>query len=300
LQKFGTINAAGCVSGPAGALWPYKLVGSVTTHISKTEIYPNLTIETHTPVEDVSTTNHIDYPFMLKTSRGQIKATHVIHCTNGYAAHLLPGLRGKLYPMRGQMTRQAVPPAFPRLGDRRSWILHYDVGYDYVTQSPSSTGDIYIGGGLYKALLSGQVSIEDADVGSTDDNQQNPAALALLENSIEERLQHGNGSYIVDAWTGIMGFTLDSTPIVGKIPYEISERKPAVSNHGREWIAAGFNGSGMVNCWLTGKAIAYMLLKGEDSVKEWFPLDEYACSPKRLQNTTLADKLLAFAKEFAV
>lgn len=230
-----------------------------------------------------------------------MKATHVIHCTNAYAAHLLPGLKGKIYPIRGQMTRQSAPPGFPRLGDRRSWILHYDFGYDYVTQSPSSsssTEDIYLGGGFLKALVTGQVSVEDADVGSTRDDLQNPTALATLQDAVEKRLQHGNGTKIVDQWTGVMGFTIDNNPVVGKIPYEISRRRPADAQiEGREWIAAGFCGNGMVNCWLSGKGIAQMLLNGEEAVRGWFPVDEYACTTERLEKMTLVERFLEFVKD---
>uniref|UniRef100_A0A093V3I1 Gamma-glutamylputrescine oxidoreductase n=1 Tax=Talaromyces marneffei PM1 TaxID=1077442 RepID=A0A093V3I1_TALMA len=303
-ERFGTINAVGCITGPAGAMWPYKLVGAVITHISNKKHYPNLSIETHTPVESISSTeSDAKHPFLLTTPRGDIKATNIIHCTNAFAAHLLPGLKGKIYPMRGQMTRQSAPPGFPRLGDQRSWILHYDFGYDYVTQSPphstsSSTDDIYLGGGFLKALVMGQVSVEDADVGSTRDDLQNPVALATLQDAVEKRLRHGNGTKIVDQWTGVMGFTIDNNPVVGKVPYEISQRKPADSQtEGREWIAAGFCGNGMVNCWLSGKGTAEMLLNGEEAVREWFPVDEYACSIERLQKMTLVDRFLEFVKD---
>lgn len=210
------------------------------------------------------------------------------------------------------MTRQIAPPEFPRLGDRRSWILHYDFGYDYVTQAPpspppssattsSSTDDIYLGGGFLKALVTGQVSVEDADVGSTRDDLQNPAALATLRDAVEKRLQHGHGSKIVDQWTGVMGFTIDNNPVVGKVPYEISHRRPPTvgsgQTEGREWIAAGFCGNGMVNCWLSGKGIAEMLLNGEEAVRGWFPVDEYACTTERLEKMTLVDRFLEFVKD---
>lgn len=198
------------------------------------------------------------------------------------------------------MTRQAASSAFPRLGDCRSWILHYDIGYDYVTQSPSSSGDIYLGGGLWKALIAGQVSVEEADIGNVRDDLQNQVALDIIEASVEERLQHGNGTQTLDKWTGVMGFTMDNCPIVGKVPYHISERPLASNQQGREWIAAGFSGNGMVNCWLTGKAIADMLLKGEESVKDWFPLEQYACSQERLQRTTLLDRFLEILQEAGV
>lgn len=277
----------------------------MTKHIADKNHYPHFTLETHTPVDNISTTDETKHPFVLATSRGEIKATHIIHCTNGFAAHLIPNLKGKLFTIRGQMTRQAVAPEFPRLGDRRSWIFHYDFGYDYITQSSSSTGDMYIGGGFLKSLITGQVNIEEADVGCTRDDQQIPEVLASIEGSIEKRLQHGSGTHIVDKWTGIMGFTIDNHPMVGKLPYEISERRPVMSqaddsNGGREWIAAGFCGNGMVNCWLSGKGIAEMLLKGEDAVNEWFPIEQYACSPERLQRTTLVDRFLTFVNDAAV
>lgn len=285
-------------------MWPYKLVGAVTSHISNTHKYPNLSIEANTPVESIASTDpqEAKHPFLLSTARGDIKATHVIHCTNAFAAHLLPGLKGKIYPIRGQMTRQTAPPGFPRLGDRRSWILHYDFGYDYVTQAPSSssssTDDIYLGGGFLKALVTGQVSVEDADVGSARDDLQNPAALATLQDAVEKRLKHGNGTKIVDQWTGVMGFTIDNNPVVGKVPYEISHRRPAdAQTEGREWIAAGFCGNGMVNCWLSGKGIAEMLLKGEEAVRGWFPVDEYACTTERLEKMTLVERFLEFVKD---
>ncbi|KAH8701675.1 FAD dependent oxidoreductase [Talaromyces proteolyticus] len=293
-KKFGTVNAVGCMTGPAGALWPYKLVGSVAAHISNSQQYPNLTIETHTPVESIHTTEgEPDYPLTLKTPRGIIQTKHIVHCTNGHAGHLLPGLRGKLFPLRGQMTRQVAPSSFPRIGNQRSWILHYAPGYDYVTQSPSASGDIYIGGGLLKALLSGKITVEDADVGSTRDDLQSEEALKAIETAIEERLESGKGTHILDKWTGIMGFTIDDSPIVGKVPYGISGR---ASSSGAEWVAAGFCGHGMAYCWLTGKAVADMILKGEETVKEWFPAEQYICSNERLQKFTLVERLLSFSK----
>lgn len=283
------------MTGPAGALWPYKLVGAVTSRLFNSEKYPNLTIETHTPVESISAISSTSSSLVLKTPRGEIQANHIIHCTNGHAGHLLPGLRGKLFPIRGQMTRQAAPAEFPRVGDRRSWILHYAPGYDYITQSPfSASGDIYIGGGLLKALLSGNVTVEDADVGNVRDDLQSEEALKALETAIEEHFRGGKGTRILDKWTGVMGFTGDEAPIVGRVPEDISGRRAS-----REWVAAGFCGHGMAYCWLTGKAVAEMLLKGEASVKEWFPMEEYACSSQRLQRTTLLESLLSFIETVA-
>ncbi|KAL1988363.1 hypothetical protein VTN96DRAFT_10046 [Rasamsonia emersonii] len=298
-ERFGAINAVGCMTGPAGALWPYRLVGAVTSFLFKNQRYPNFTLETNTPVESIATTAVPEYPFKIKTTRGEINARHVIHCTNGHAGHLLPGLRGKLFPVRGQMTLQAPPPAFPRVGGRHSWLLHYAPGYDYMTQSPTASGELYLGGGLLTALLSGKVSVDDADVGNVRDDQQSDEALKILERVMEERFRNGKGAAVLNKWTGVMGFTIDSSPIVGKVPYSVSGRDPGVSSSGGEWVAAGFCGHGMAYCWLTGKAVAEMVLKGEESVGNWFPTEQYACSTERLQRFGLKKRLVEFLETVA-
>lgn len=282
------------MTGPAGALWPYRLVGGVTSFLFKNPRYPNFTLETNIPVESIATTAVPEYPFKIKTTRGEINARHVVHCTNAHAGHLLPGLRGKLFPVRGQVTLQAPPPAFPRVGDRNSWLLHYAPGYDYITQSPTASGELYLGGGLLTTLLSGKVSVDDADVGNVRDDQQSDEALKILERVMEARFRNGKGAAVLNKWTGVMGFTIDSSPIVGKVPSSISGRDPGVSSGGCEWVAAGFCGHGMPYCWLTGKAVAEMVLKGEESVRDWFPAEQYASSTERLQRFGLKENLVEF------
>jgi glycine/D-amino acid oxidase-like deaminating enzyme len=299
VQRFGAINAAGCMTGPAGALWPYRLVGGVTSFLSEKSRFANFMLETNTAVESIATSAD-EFPFKIRTSRGEIRTRHVIHCTNGHAGHLLPGLRGALFPVRGQMTLQSAPPTFPRVGDRQSWILHYAPGYDYMTQSPTASGEIYLGGGFLQAILSGNVSIEDADIGNVRDDQQSEEALKTLETVMEERFQNGKGATVLNKWTGVMGFTIDGSPIAGKVPYSVSGRNSGIlSGNGGEWVAAGFCGHGMAYCWLTGKAVAEMVLKGEESVDDWFPSEQYVCSDERFRRFSLKGKLVEYMETVA-
>jgi len=297
-ERFGSVNAVGCMTGPAGALWPYKFVGGVVSALVRGRKHPNFTIEANTPVESIDISGVSEYPYEIRTSRGVIQAHCVIHCTNGHAGHLLPGLRGKLFPIRGQMTLQAVPPSFPRVGSKESWILHYCPGYDYITQSPLPTGEMYLGGGLLKALLSGNVLMEDMDVGNARDDQQSEEALKALEGVIEERFRNGYGARIMNKWTGIMGFTIDDVPMAGKVPPEISGRDPG-KNLNNEWVAAGFGGNGMSHCWLTGKALAEMVLYGEENIDDWFPRKAFACSSERLQRASLGERISMFMQTIA-
>lgn len=99
---------------------------------------------------------------------------------------------------------------------------------------------------------------------------------------------------ILTKWTGIMGYTVDGLPIVGKVPSRISGRK-LESGRGAEWVGAGFCGHGMAYCWLTGKALAEMVLKGEENIGDWFPREEFACSEERLQRISLEDAIAFFS-----
>ena len=78
-------------------------------------------------------------------------------------------------------------------------------------------------------------------------------------------------------WTGIMCYTGDQLPFVGKLPSTATGR----SGSG-EWVAAGWNTYGMTNGLLTGIALGKMIL-GED-VSEWFP-EAYLITEERLNGS---------------
>lgn len=72
------------------------------------------------------------------------------------------------------------------------------------------------------------------------------------------------------SWTGIMGFSCDGRPWVGKLSEGLSGRRPNVVQGASagEWVAAGFCGSGMVYCWGSGRAVSAMI-RSENI--DWFP-----------------------------
>jgi glycine/D-amino acid oxidase-like deaminating enzyme len=286
------------MTGPAGALWPYKFVGGVLSTLSNRQKYPNFTVEAHTPVESVVLSGISEYPYEIRTPRGIVIAQSVVYCTNAHAGHLLPGLQGKLYPIRGQMTLQSAPSSFPQVGDKHSWTLHYSPGFDYMIQSPLPPGEIYLGGGSLKALLSGNVETDDLDVGNVRDDQQSEEALKALQSVMEDRFENGRGATMLNKWTGIMGYSVDGIPIVGRVPYSISSRNPGAARS-QEWVAAGFCGHGMAYCWLTGKAVAEMVLTDNENIGDWFPWREFACSEERLGRVDLTDGISSFLRTVA-
>lgn len=100
-------------------------------------------------------------------------------------------------------------------------------------------------------------------------------------------------------WSGIIGISADRIPWVGRVPPKLAGRQapsplltPTQVGHGTdnvdgiekeanaslsqtaapgEWIAAGYSGEGMAHAFLSGRAVAYMVLNREDKIKEWFP-----------------------------
>ena len=105
----------------------------------------------------------------MHTPRGEIKATHILHATNGYTANLLPGLTGALFPIRGTMTAQS-PPTKILFHGNRSWQFHWDQGYDYLTSLPDRT--VMFGGGLRQALTT--------EIGTVDDSLIDVCAIVHL------------------------------------------------------------------------------------------------------------------------
>lgn len=243
----------------AGALWPYRMITGIFEILLQR--YPDrFSIESFTPVTAISFSAENPenpYPYKLSTPRGTISATKVIHCTNGHAAHLLPGLSGKLFPFRGTMSTQAAGKGFPNKGSSLSWnyvgksIIDPETGIwsytlYYITQDPES-GDIYIGGEKQKA----------EEVFVSDDTVLPPIPAQNLATILPSIFREGWNDTAPDVkkmWSGIMGFTADGLPLVGNL----SEK--ATGRAGKdEWIAAGYSGHGMDKSWLTGESLAGMV-----------------------------------------
>ena len=242
--------------------------------------HQNFSLEAHTPVMSISASGDALRPYAVQTPRGIVRTRHVIHCTNGHAAHLLPALKGKIIPVRGQMTALVPSANFPRLGHERSWSMYWpNGGFDYMTQSGDADGHIFLGGGVEQGATAGVI-----DLDCTKDSEINKPALEHLCNVLPNHFKGGRGTHLKQAWTGVMGFTPDNFPIVGEVPRELSASKVSETACGAEWIAAGFNGYGMVHCWQSGRAIADMILKRpKEHIDQWFPREQFECSAERLE-----------------
>ncbi|KAI9925653.1 hypothetical protein ASPWEDRAFT_173325 [Aspergillus wentii DTO 134E9] len=291
--EFHLPHAYGIISGPAGALWPYKYITGIFAHLQH-QFPNNLSIETNTPVTDITKTSNPTHPYTLTTPRGAIRTRHIIHCTNAHAARLIPDLKGRIYPIRGQMSAQTPGSKFPFQGSHHSWIFNYEKGFDYLTQLPHSAhsaGEMMLGGGFAQGEVCGT-----ADMGISSDDELSLYADIHLSGALGAVFGRENwgevaGSAVKMMWTGNMGFSADGLPWVGRLTDFLTRREGG--GDAGEWICAAFSGEGMVQAWLSGKALAMMVLDcdkrlalGFSADLTWFP-DEMMVSEKRVKEAVL-------------
>ncbi|RAK95304.1 NAD(P)/FAD-dependent oxidoreductase [Aspergillus ibericus CBS 121593] len=271
-EEFCLPHAHGIVAGPGGAIWPYRFITGVLSQLQK-EFPQDLVIETNTPVKGIEEqTDEGDgsLRYTVSTSRGVIRARHVIHCTNAHVSHLVPGLRGRIYPIRGQMSAQHAGQAFPCQGEKHSWIFNYDRGMDYLTQlPPTKTGPMMMFGGGFAQGEGGGI----ADLGIAADSELSLYADIHLSGALSAVFGRDNWGVVPrrsveKMWAGTMGFSADGLPWVGPLPASVTHRGLNKEGCGAEWVSAAFSGEGMVLAWLCGKALATLLLIHDDVLLE--------------------------------
>lgn len=193
---------------------------------------------THCPVTQVDRFRDIKRPRLrweAHTSRGIIAAETVVHCTNAYAAYLLPELSKFITPRRSQVN-SFVPPLSLSGEDtlKHTMALRYRVDHFFSVNSLNN-GMVVLGGTGTRS--SSDMTSEDLitfdDSKYSDRLAQNSTKefLSLCRGPDPASLRHGEG--LDHAWTGIIGMTADGAPLVGPI-----------DGLEGQWICAGFNGHG--------------------------------------------------------
>ncbi|OJT12873.1 hypothetical protein TRAPUB_10570 [Trametes pubescens] len=292
----------GCISNAGGAMHPYRFVTALLS-ILNSRHFGIFQACTHTPVTSIAATPGGLYA--VTTPRGTLHARHVVHATNGWVSHLLPALRTKISPARGAMSAQRPGRALSAstLDGARSFVFYRGTaGYDYLTQLPAGERELMFGGGWAQACDDGLPEIGIADDGVVNHASQSYLAGALPqyfgarnwggEAEVLDRGEGGvqwGGGRTKAQWSGILGISADLLPWVGRVPEKLAQRPasalavgptddkekgervlPHLAESG-EWIAAGYTGEGMVHAWMSGKALAHMILDKDDEIREWFP-----------------------------
>ncbi|KAF2829042.1 FAD dependent oxidoreductase-like protein [Ophiobolus disseminans] len=275
-------NVVGFFEYGAGSIHAYRF----TTGVLKKCIALGLEVCTHTPVHSIlPTPSSPSTPtsWTVHTQFGSLQTHAIILATNAYTPYLLPSCQARIVPMRGQITAQR-PGANSTLECplERTYSFIYKSGYEYMIPRAVDDDDegekqkqhIIIGGGLGRLPEAGK-----SEYGTVDDGSLNPHISTYLRHSLAgyfgastwgEKTDVDAEQRVVQEWTGIMGATADGRPYVGEVP-----GKKGV------WIAAGFNGHGMVLCLKSAEALVGMMDEKWGRV-EWFP-ESFVVNGERME-----------------
>ena len=199
------------------------------------------------------------------TSTGVLRARRVVVATNGWAAELVPELKGHLYATRNSVIMTAPLPSTEQWGIG-AWSVDSDIGARELYAIRRPDGRVCLGGA--RALEPG------AAVGNSDDSSSSELVGAYLRDFLPRTfpaLRGADGSVPIEAeWSGVLGFTTDGKPVVGPLP-----GRPELI------VAAGFCGHGMPQCFGVGKGVAQMLDGSPERMGELHPFLRDECNVGR-------------------
>ena len=265
-------GAFGAVSYEAGSLSAYKFViGMLGLSLQK-----GLNLQTNTPALSINQRAASQSVWVVDTPRGSVEADKVLLATNGYTAHLYTPLVGVIVPLRGHMTAQRPGSGMPTDGLANTYSFIYGDGYEYMVprrQGSEFAGDIMIGGGSIMAANEGL-----NEFGTTDDTITESVIVDYLRSSTARYFgshwgkDHPDGR-IRKAWTGIMGYSADGFPLIGQAPREQGL-----------FIAASFQGGGMVLSFSSAKALIDMMVNGDNKRIDRLLPEAFVLTNERLKH----------------
>ncbi|KAI4863063.1 FAD dependent oxidoreductase [Hypoxylon rubiginosum] len=218
----------------------------------------------------------------VHTPRGTVSAPRVLLATNAYTSHLLPSFADLIVPTRGQVSALKPPeqqPAAPSDPPLDIGHTYYIVGEpdnamerdDYLVQRPPPPAELVFGGGRRHAKGRGVGVWDD---GSVDEpvawylRGELGSVLDLSLHSPSSKTEGGGGSHPTVKkqdleptyeWTGIMGYSRDGHPFVGRVPSSLGGGPDDDDADVGLYVCAGYTGHGMPNAVLSAKAAVDMM-----------------------------------------
>ncbi|EGD94632.1 FAD dependent oxidoreductase [Trichophyton tonsurans CBS 112818] len=205
-------------------------------------------------------------------NRGTIRAKKLILASNAYTSALAPEYAKAIIPCKGLCCHIVVPPAAD--GKKRPPPLENT----YVTRHGSGAGGYLIPRPDGSMIVGGASHTFTPLLEQWHNNPDDGVLINIAKEYFDGYMQQtfigweDSGAYSKEVWTGVMGYSADSLPHIGKVP----------SKHG-QLILAGFNGHGMPVCFLAGKAVAAMALDDSIAFEDTGLPQVYKTTVNRLQ-----------------
>ena len=194
----------------------------------------NLAVEAGAAIAEATPALRLDGTDVV-TPDAIVRADHVVVATDGYTAGLLGELDGALTHARNQVI--ATAPLEERVFEH---AVYARSGYDYWQQARDGR------------LVAGGRRDTDEEAEATGEEGITPSIQRQLETLVAELL--GGVPEITHRWSGILAFTPDRLPLVGRLP----ERDGV-------WASVGYSGHGNALALWCGEAVARAILGDEDA-----------------------------------
>eukprot|EP01102_Stenamoeba_stenopodia_P002782 TRINITY_DN12659_c0_g1_i1.p1 TRINITY_DN12659_c0_g1~~TRINITY_DN12659_c0_g1_i1.p1 ORF type:complete len:521 (-),score=115.21 TRINITY_DN12659_c0_g1_i1:8-1570(-) len=245
----------------AGQYWPARATIAIAKLV-KERNPQNVHIFTHALVASFKTLKSHNTSLLVEPEdsdicgmKFRVETKHVVHATNAYSNALLRGLIGVITPARGQVIASSPIMTESEHGKVPLILtpcsISMNEGWEYAIQRRAD-GRIVMGGMRWHS------SVKEQEVGIFDDSKVDPQISTGLREKFRQSYvpESHKDATITHEWTGVMGCTCDGQPLIGRFPDKLLDPPQKGSN---QWIAAGYGGNGMVQCFGAGKEIAEMV-----------------------------------------
>lgn len=247
-KRTGIRETVSAYEWPAGSSHPAKLAQWLLSQ----SIDKGALLFTQCPALEISKSSNTETWWDIETPKGTVAAQTVIHCTNGFAGHLLSQLKPYVTPTRAQALSFVPPLALSGNNMLASTMsLRYSLYKFYSVMQRKADGIFIVGASIRNPDLSRETVESMATRDDTKFNEEiEQDIIANFEKYLpvceSGRLNHGEGAQ--HSWSGILGMTTDSVPFVGRL-----DDLPG------QYVCAGFNGHGMARIFNCAPAVVKIM-----------------------------------------
>ncbi|RDW67337.1 NAD(P)/FAD-dependent oxidoreductase [Aspergillus mulundensis] len=261
-------DAQACYAWSASTLYPWKL----TAHIMRENLKKGINLQTRTTVTQVTGSSISPGKWIVKSDRGDIECTQVIHATNAYSSALEPSLRGLIYPSPHMCNRIVPPVAFEGSeGLTNSYGVLLPDGCMFSINPRCTTERSILFGGSNPGQPEFEKWLEAHPERGIDDSMLGFKAITeAVQTFAESQIIGWKAEFNNDGWSGIIGRSVDGVPWVGELP-----GLPG------QWLCAGHNGHGMARIFTAAPGLV-KLMGGSSWAETQLP-DVYQITPSRVQ-----------------
>ncbi|KAL2825000.1 FAD dependent oxidoreductase [Aspergillus cavernicola] len=239
-------DALACYAWPASTLYPWKL----TAHIMRENLEKGVNLQTRTKVTSVIGSPKYPEKWVVKSERGDIECSHVVHATNAYSSALEPSLRGLISPSPHMCDRIVPPVTFVGSASLENsyGVLLPDGGLFSINPRSTAEGSVLFGGSNPGQREFEQWLQEHPERCIDDGMLGFESVTKAVQTFAESQIVGWNAKFIDHSWSGIIALSADGVPFVGQLP--------GLSG---QWVCAGHHGHGMARIFTAAPGLVKLM-----------------------------------------